>query len=121
MRGATFDPTQNKALLSELDILKEFKKLWADELMRAAENRDAVGSYTESQVIKLSEKETGKDSIKTQLRSNLDKLRDMSPVASVDYESIKHLNRAEKAKVIMDDYNKKFKGGIERKILDLFF
>ena len=52
--------------------------------MRAAENRDAVGSYTESQVIKLSEKETGKDSIKTQLRSNLDNLRDMSPVATVD-------------------------------------
>ena len=84
MRGATFDPTQNEALLSELDILQEFKKLWADELMRAAENRDAVGSYTESQVIKLSEKETGKDSIKTQLRSNLDNLRDMSPVATVD-------------------------------------
>ena len=29
---------------SELDILKEFEKMWTDGLMRAAENRVAVGS-----------------------------------------------------------------------------
>lgn len=38
----------------------------------------------------------------------------MEPVADAKYESIRHLNRAEKAKVIMREYDKKFKGGLER-------
>lgn len=42
--GDRFAPAQNEALLSELDILKEFEKMWTDGLMRAAENRAAVGS-----------------------------------------------------------------------------
>lgn len=39
----------------------------------------------------------------------------MEPIANVKYESVKHLNRSEKAAAIMNEYNKKFKGGIERK------
>lgn len=41
--GDGFAPKQNAELLSNLDILKEAEKLWADGLMRAAENRNAVG------------------------------------------------------------------------------
>lgn len=42
--GDRFTPVQNEALLTELDILKEFEKMWTDGLMRAAENRAAVGN-----------------------------------------------------------------------------
>lgn len=41
--GEGFTPKQNAALLSNLDILKDAERLWADGLMKAAENRDAVG------------------------------------------------------------------------------
>lgn len=41
--GSSFTPKQNASLLSELDLLKEATKLWADGLMVAAENRAAVG------------------------------------------------------------------------------
>ena len=49
--GDGFTPAQNAALLSQLDILKDAEKLWTDGLVKAAENRDAVGV-----------KENGKDS-----------------------------------------------------------
>lgn len=49
--GDGFTPAQNAALLSQLDILKDAEKLWTDGLVKAAENRDAVGV-----------KESGKDS-----------------------------------------------------------
>lgn len=41
--GDGFTPAQNAALLSQLDILKSAEKLWTDGLVKAAENRDAVG------------------------------------------------------------------------------
>lgn len=41
--GELFTPAQNANLLSELDILKDFERIWANGLMRAAENREAVG------------------------------------------------------------------------------
>ena len=41
--GDGFTPAQNAALLSQLDILKAAEKLWTDGLVKAAENRDAVG------------------------------------------------------------------------------
>ncbi len=110
--GDRFTPAQNEALLSELDLLKEFERLWADGLMRAAENRAAVGNINNTVEVRQSRKDG--DSLRDQLRKNLSKLEDMEPVADVKYESIRHLNRAEKAKVIMKEYDKKFKGGIER-------
>lgn len=41
--GDGFTPAQNAALLSQLDILKGAEKLWTDGLVKAAENRDAIG------------------------------------------------------------------------------
>lgn len=41
--GDGFTPAQNAALLSQLDILKDAEELWTDGLVKAAENRDAVG------------------------------------------------------------------------------
>lgn len=112
--GEGFTPKQNAALLSNLDILKDAERLWADGLMKAAENRDAVGNVQIESVVKYAKKDE-MGSIRDQLRDNLDKLNEMKPVADVTYKSIKNLNRSEKAKAIMSDYNKKFKGGIERK------
>lgn len=108
--GERFTPAQNEALLSELDLLKEFERMWVDGLAKAAENRAAVG-FIGSEV-RQSRKDG--DSLRDQLRNNLSKLEDMEPVADVKYESIRHLSRAEKAKVIMMEYDKKFKGGLER-------
>ena len=91
------------------------RKIYIDALNKASENyasAETVATANESSV-KYSKK--GEDSsIKKQLRANMEKLKDMKPVADVEYESIKNLNRSEKAKVIMNDYNKKFKDGIDR-------
>ena len=111
--GDRFTPAQNAQLLSNLDILKEFEKKWTDGLLRSVENRDAVMRSGED-TVKYSKKNDN-STIKEQLRENLNKLADMKPVADVKYESIKHLNRSEKAKAIMSEYNKKFKGGVERR------
>lgn len=111
--GDRFTPAQNAQLLSNLDILKEFEKKWTDGLLRSVENRDAVMRSGED-TVKYSKKNNN-STIKEQLRENLNKLADMKPVADVKYESIKHLNRSEKAKAIMSEYNKKFKGGVERR------
>ena len=111
--GESFTPKQNADLLSQLDILKECEKIWTDGLARASENRYAV-MRSDVDTVKYSKKNDN-SSIREQLRENLNKLADMKPVADVKYESIKHLNRSEKAKIIMSEYSKKFKGGIERR------
>lgn len=53
-------------------------------------------------------------SIKEQLRENLEVISKMQPVADTTYEDISHLNRSQKAESIIAEYDKKFKGGIER-------
>ena len=49
--GELFTPAQNANLLSELDILKDFERIWANGLMRAAENREAVGTVSEMESV----------------------------------------------------------------------
>ena len=79
-----FTPAQNAQLLSNLDILKEFENKWTEGLLKSVENRDAVGSVgTEAKVVKLSAKESKKDSIRLQIERNLGELNNMSPVANV--------------------------------------
>lgn len=111
--GDGFTPAQNAALLSQLDILKDAEKLWTDGLVKAAENRDAVGEKN-AQNVRYS-KNNAQSSIRDQIRANLNVLDNMEPVANVKYESIKDLSRSQKAAAIMREYDKKFKGGIERK------
>lgn len=111
--GEGFTPAQNENLLSQLDILKDFERIWANGLARAAENSDAVGKLEQNN-IRYSNNNEG-SAIREQLRANIDVLKGMDTVADVKYESIKHLNRAQKADAIMREYDKKFKGGIERK------
>ena len=50
--GELFTPAQNANLLSELDILKDFERIWANGLMRAAENRDAAGTVSEMESVR---------------------------------------------------------------------
>ena len=84
--GDRFAPAQNEALLSELDILKEFEKMWTDGLMRAAENRAAVGSVS-SEV-----RQQAAGSIKPfnitrdDIADNIIKVANMEPVAKMTGE-----------------------------------
>lgn len=84
--GDRFTPAQNEALLSELDILKEFEKMWTDGLMRAAENRAAVGSVgTEVR------QQAGKDIkpfniTRNDIADNIIKVANMEPVAKMTGE-----------------------------------
>lgn len=112
--GDSFTPKQNETLLSKLDILKDAEKLWNDGLMAAVEDRAAVGDVKRTLEVRHS-RGNDNSSIKEQLRNNLEKLESVKPIANVKYESVKHLKRSEKAAAIVNEYNKKFKGGIERK------
>lgn len=91
------------------------RKIYIDALNKASENYASAGTGANANESSVKYSKKGEDSsIKKQLRANMEKLKDMKPVADVEYESIKILNRSEKAKVIMNDYNKKFKDGIDR-------
>ena len=61
--GELFTPAQNANLLSELGILKDFERIWTNGLMRAAENRDAVGTVSnmESVQYQLAKDKQGKN------------------------------------------------------------
>lgn len=65
--GQGFTPKHNEALLSELDILKDAAKLWTDGLMKAVENRAAVGVNETSDVrYSIEQDSTGKDVVVVQ-------------------------------------------------------
>ncbi|MGN0681332.1 MAG: hypothetical protein ACI4LY_04925 [Candidatus Fimisoma sp.] len=87
---------------------KAYKEMSKDDQTKSdsdiVKNNDVVK-------FKLSDNDS---SIKKQLRENLGVISKMQPVANITYEDISHLNRAQKAEFIIEEYNKKFKGGIER-------
>ena len=114
--GDGFTPAQNAALLSQLDILKDAEKLWTDGLVKAAENRDAVGAKgsTKSRVIKLSAKKGKKDSIRTQIESNLKKINEMDAVADVKTEGYKGKSDKQIIDAVMLNYKKRGYG-VDRK------
>ena len=114
--GDGFTPAQNAALLSQLDILKDAEKLWTDGLVKAAENRDAVGvkGSTKSRVIKLSAKKGKKDSIRTQIESNLKKINEMDAVADVKTKGYKGKSDKQIIDAVMSNYKKRGYG-VDRK------
>lgn len=114
--GDGFTPAQNAALLSQLDILKDAEKLWTDGLVKAAENRDAVGAKgsTKSRVIKLSAKKGKKDSIRTQIESNLKKINEMDAVADVKTKGYKGKSDKQIIDAVMLNYKKRGYG-VDRK------
>lgn len=102
--GDGFTPAQNAALLSQLDILKDAEKLWTDGLVKAAENRDAVGV-----------KENGKDSYS--LRRFEDGRRYVE--IDVDTSMFDGLTRKEKGSLATKIIKKRFAGkpvGTENRI-----
>lgn len=105
--GDRFTPAQNEALLSELDILKEFEKLWTDGLMRAAENRDAVLRSSNNYVIRLSAKEAKKDSIRSQMRANLEEINKMDPVVKIKSEGYSGMSDKQFIDHVMSDFKKR--------------
>lgn len=116
VEGDGFTPAQNAALLSQLDILKDAEKLWTDGLVKAAENRDAVGAKgsTKSRVIKLSAKKGKKDSIRTQIESNLKKINEMDAVADVKTKGYKGKSDKQIIDAVMLNYKKRGYG-VDRK------
>lgn len=114
--GDGFTPAQNADLLSQLDILKDAEKLWTDGLVKAAENRDAVGAKgsTKSRVIKLSAKKGKKDSIRTQIESNLKKINEMDAVADVKTKGYKGKSDKQIIDAVMLNYKKRGYG-VDRK------
>lgn len=113
--GDRFTPAQNAQLLSNLDILKEFEKKWTDGLLKSVENRDAVGSVgTEVKVVKLSAKESKKDSIRLQIERNLGELNNMSPVANVKTKGYKGKSDKQVIDAVMANFKKRGYG-VDRK------
>ena len=113
--GDRFTPAQNAQLLSNLDILKEFEKKWTDGLLRSVENRDAVGAVgTEVKVVKLSAKESKKDSIRLQIERNLGELNNMSPVANVKTKGYKGKSDKQVIDAVMANFKKRGYG-VDRK------
>ena len=112
--GDRFTPAQNEALLSELDLLKEFERMWVDGLEKAAENRAAVGNAEELHVVKHSAKEQKKDSLRTQILGELDKINKMDPVANVSAPTRKGKSDKIYLDMIMSEF-KKIGYGVDRK------
>lgn len=113
--GDRFTPAQNAQLLSNLDILKEFEKKWTDGLLRSVENRDAVGTVgTEVKVVKLSAKESKKDSIRLQIERNLGELNNMSPIANVKTKGYKGKSDKQVIDAVMANFKKRGYG-VDRK------
>ena len=70
VEGEGFTPKQNAELLSELGILKDAERLWADGLMRAAQNGDAVGQMKSDGKVQRSQKDPAKvteEDVRTEL------------------------------------------------------
>ncbi len=110
-----FTPAQNAQLLSNLDILKEFENKWTEGLLKSVENRDAVGSVgTEAKVVKLSAKESKKDSIRLQIERNLGELNNMSPVANVKTKGYKGKSDKQVIDAVMANFKKRGYG-VDRK------
>lgn len=105
--GDRFTPAQNEALLSELDLLKEFERLWVDGLARAAENRDAVGSMG-SEVRQQAAQGLKPFSItRSKILENMKKVAEMSPVVELDGSGFKKKEGRSFSQAVMDYYGGK--------------
>lgn len=105
--GDRFTPAQNEALLSELDLLKEFERLWVDGLARAAENRDAVGSMG-SEVRQQAAQGLKPFSItRSEILENMKKVAEMSPVVELDGSGFKKQEGRSLSQAVMDYYGGK--------------
>lgn len=114
VNGDRFTPRQNEALFSELDILKEMESLWADALAKAVQNRAAVGTVSEMEsVVKLSAKDNEKDSIRTQIKNNLEQLNSMKPVADIKVKENKGRTKQQALAEVVSAY-KKIGMGVDR-------
>lgn len=96
-------------LEADRDVLKQAERMWSEALGKAQENRDTMVDGGE---VRLSANE--KDSLRDQIRRHLKELDQMDPVANIENDSISNMNRSQKADAIIKEYNKSFKGGIDR-------
>lgn len=105
--GDRFTPAQNEALLSELDILKEFEKMWTDGLMRAAENRAAVGSVGAEVRQQARQRVQPFDITRSEILGNMKKVTEMSPVATLDGSGFEKQEGRPLSQAVMDYYGGK--------------
>ena len=102
--GDMFTPAQNEALLSELDLLKEFERMWVDGLARAAENRAAVGSEVRQQTA------GGIKPFEITKKKALENMRDvteMGPVVTLDGSGFEKQEGRTLSQAVMDYYGGK--------------
>lgn len=105
--GDRFTPAQNEALLSELDILKEFEKMWTDGLMRAAENRAAVGSVGTEARQQARQRVQPFDITRSEILQNMKTVTDMSPVVTLDGSGFEKQEGRPLSQAVMDYYGGK--------------
>lgn len=105
--GDRFAPAQNEALLSELDILKEFEKMWTDGLMRAAENRAAVGSVGTEARQQARQRVQPFDITRSEILQNMKTVTDMSPVVTLDGSGFEKQEGRPLSQAVMDYYGGK--------------
>lgn len=105
--GDRFTPAQNEALLSELDLLKEFERLWVDGLARAAENRDAVGSMGSEVRQQAAQGLKPFGITRSEILENMKKVAEMSPVVELDGSGFKKQEGRSLSQAVMDYYGGK--------------
>ncbi|MDO4486026.1 MAG: peptidoglycan DD-metalloendopeptidase family protein [Bacillota bacterium] len=105
--GDEYTPKQNAELLSNLDILKEFERLWADGLARAAENRAAVGSVGTEARQQARQRVQPFDITRGEILQNMKTVTDMSPVVTLDGSGFEKREGRSLSQAVMDYYGGK--------------
>ena len=89
---------------SELDILKEFDKMWTDGLMGAAENRVAVGSVGTEVRRQARQRVQPFDITRSEILENMKKVTEMSPVVTLDGSGFEKQEGRSLSQAVMDYY-----------------
>lgn len=107
VEGDRFTPRQNEALLSELDVLKDAEKLWTDGLMRAAENRAAVGSVDSRVRLQAAQRVQPFNITRSEILKNMKDVTEMEPVITLDGSGFKKQEGRSLSQAVMDYYGGK--------------
>ncbi len=109
--GERFTQKQNAALFSNLDILKDSESIWADGLMRTAQNWDAAGQAGVFGNVKRYPANMSKDSpIKRQIQENLEKINAIGVVADIKSDRFKGMTDEQIIDEVMPEFRKRGAG-----------
>lgn len=86
--------------------LNEAEQLWNNALRQAAENRENVSSGEDA--VRYSTVGNKNNSLKEQIRNNLEELDRMLPVMNYTYNINQNLSNSEKRNAVLDEYLRKY-------------